>query len=98
MNCTLSVVVTNFWVAVQTMPEDVTWKEGAMTEPFACVILSILSTCFKPGESVLVLGAGFMSMLHVMLAKSWGAGYSIPWEKYAEVLKTIEDFLGEIKN
>ena len=58
---------------------------------------SILSTCFKPGESVLVLGAGFMSMLHVMLAKSWGAGHSIHREKYAEVLIAIEDFLGEIK-
>jgi L-iditol 2-dehydrogenase len=55
------------------MPEDVTWEEGAMTEPLACVILSLRSTGFKPGESVLVLGAGFMGMLHVLLAKSWGA-------------------------
>ena len=23
------------------MPEDVTWEEGAMTEPLACVILSL---------------------------------------------------------
>jgi L-iditol 2-dehydrogenase len=55
------------------MPEDVTWEEGAMTEPLACVILSMRSTGFKPGESVLVLGAGFMGMLHILLAKSWGA-------------------------
>lgn len=55
------------------MPEDVTWEEGAMTEPLACVILSLRSTGFQPGESVLVLGAGFMGMLHVALAKSWGA-------------------------
>jgi L-iditol 2-dehydrogenase len=55
------------------MPADVTWEEGAMTEPLACVILSLRSTGFKPGESVLVLGAGFMGMLHVVLAKSWGA-------------------------
>ncbi|MDP2966613.1 MAG: alcohol dehydrogenase catalytic domain-containing protein [Pelolinea sp.] len=55
------------------MPADVTWEEGAMTEPLACVLLSLRSTGFKPGESVLVLGAGFMGMLHVLLAKSWGA-------------------------
>jgi L-iditol 2-dehydrogenase len=55
------------------MPKDVTWEEGAMTEPLACVILSLRSTEFQPGESVLVLGAGFMGMLHVALAKSWGA-------------------------
>jgi len=64
------------WLAQKAgwlMPEDVTWEEGAMTEPLACVILSMRSTGFKPGESVLVLGAGFMGMLHVLLAKSWGA-------------------------
>lgn len=55
------------------MPDDVTWEEGAMTEPLACVILSLRSTGFQPGESVLVLGAGYMGMLHVLLAKSWGA-------------------------
>jgi len=55
------------------IPEDVTWEEGAMTEPLACVILSLRSTEFQPGESVFVLGAGFMGMLHVALAKSWGA-------------------------
>jgi L-iditol 2-dehydrogenase len=64
------------WLASKAgwiMPEDVTWEEGAMTEPLACVILSMRSTGFKPGESVLVLGAGFMGMLHILLAKSWGA-------------------------
>ena len=64
------------WLAQKAgwlMPDDVTWEEGAMTEPLACVILSLRSTGFKPGESVLVLGAGFMGMLHVLLAKSWGA-------------------------
>jgi L-iditol 2-dehydrogenase len=55
------------------MPEDVTWEEGAMTEPLACVLLSLRKTGFQPAESVLVLGAGFMGMLHVILAKSWGA-------------------------
>jgi L-iditol 2-dehydrogenase len=64
------------WLASKAgwiMPPDVTWEEGAMTEPLACVILSMRSTGFKPGESVLVLGAGFMGMLHILLAKSWGA-------------------------
>jgi L-iditol 2-dehydrogenase len=64
------------WLAQKAgwvMPADVTWEEGAMTEPLACVILGLRSTGFKPGESVLVLGAGFMGMLNALLAKSWGA-------------------------
>jgi L-iditol 2-dehydrogenase len=55
------------------IPEDVTWEEAAMSEPLACVILSMRSVNFQPGESVLILGAGFMGMLHVLLAKAWGA-------------------------
>jgi L-iditol 2-dehydrogenase len=55
------------------IPDDVTWEEAAMSEPFACVILSMRSVNFQPGESVLVLGAGFMGQLHVLLAKAWGA-------------------------
>jgi L-iditol 2-dehydrogenase len=55
------------------MADDVDWEEGAMAEPLACVILALRKTGFVPGESVLVLGAGFMGMLNVILAKSWGA-------------------------
>lgn len=55
------------------MADDVDWEEGAMVEPLACVILALRKTGFVPGESVLVLGAGFMGMLNVALAKSWGA-------------------------
>jgi len=55
------------------IPDDVTWEEAAMSEPLACVILSMRSVNFQPGESILILGAGFMGMLHVALAKAWGA-------------------------
>ncbi len=57
------------------MPDKVTWDEGALCEPLACVILSLRSCGFKPGESVLVMGAGVMGQLHVLLAKAWGASH-----------------------
>ena len=83
------------WLAQKAgwvMPEDVTWEEGAMTEPLACVILGLRSTGFKPGESVLVLGAGFMGMLNALLAKSWGASrvmVSEPSEFRRELAKSF---------
>jgi len=55
------------------MPDDIPWDEGALCEPLACVILSLRSCGFHPGESVLVLGSGVMGQLHVLLAKAWGA-------------------------
>lgn len=55
------------------LPDDVTWEEGALTEPLACVVLSLRACDFQPGDSVLVLGAGAMGQLHVLLAKAWGA-------------------------
>ncbi len=55
------------------IPEDVTWEEAALCEPLACVVLSLRSCNFRPGESVLVLGSGVMGQIHVLLAKAWGA-------------------------
>ncbi len=55
------------------LPVDVTWEEGALTEPLACVVLSLRACDFRPGDSVLVLGGGVMGLLHVLLAKAWGA-------------------------
>ena len=74
------------------IPDDVSWEEAAMSEPLACVILSLRSVNFKPGESVLILGAGFMGQLHVLLAKAWGASHvmvSEPVEVRRELAKSF---------
>jgi L-iditol 2-dehydrogenase len=55
------------------LPDDISWDEAALCEPLACVVLSLRSCNFRPGESVLILGAGVMGQLHVLLAKAWGA-------------------------
>ena len=63
------------FMASWLMPDEVTWDEGALCEPLACVILSLRSCGFRPGESVLVMGAGVMGQLHVLLSKAWGASH-----------------------
>jgi L-iditol 2-dehydrogenase len=55
------------------IPEGVSWDEAALAEPLACVILSLRTCHWEPGESILVVGGGFMGLLHVLLAKAWGA-------------------------
>jgi len=55
------------------IPENVSFEEAAMAEPLACVILSLNACRWKPGWSILVVGAGFMGLLHVLVASAWGA-------------------------
>lgn len=55
------------------VPEGISWDEAALAEPLACVVLSLRSCHWEPGWSILVVGGGFMGLLHVVLAKTWGA-------------------------
>ncbi|MGD0708684.1 MAG: alcohol dehydrogenase catalytic domain-containing protein [Anaerolineaceae bacterium] len=55
------------------VPDGVGWDEAALAEPLACVVLSLRSCHLEPGNSILVVGGGFMGLLHVVLAKAWGA-------------------------
>jgi len=55
------------------IPADVTYEEAALAEPLACVVFSMKSCRWEPGWSILVVGGGFMGMLHVLLASAWGA-------------------------
>ncbi len=72
------------------LPDDVSWDEGALCEPLACVVLSLRSCNFRAGESVLILGSGVMGQIHVLLAKAWGASrvmVSEPSEVRREIAK-----------
>jgi L-iditol 2-dehydrogenase len=46
---------------------------GALIEPFACVLRGQDAVSIKPGDSVLVIGAGPIGTMHVMLANLRGA-------------------------
>jgi L-iditol 2-dehydrogenase len=52
---------------------DVHYQAAALAEPLACVILSLESCHWQPGWTIMVVGGGFMGILHVILAKAWGA-------------------------
>ncbi len=53
--------------------EDVPYKYAALAEPLACIVLSLRTVHWRPGWSLMVVGGGFMGILHVILAKAWGA-------------------------
>jgi L-iditol 2-dehydrogenase len=50
---------------------------ATLIEPFACVLRGQEAVHIQPGESVLVVGAGPIGIMHVLLAKLHGAGLVI---------------------
>ncbi|MCU0821293.1 MAG: alcohol dehydrogenase catalytic domain-containing protein [Spirochaetes bacterium] len=56
------------------IPEGVTCEEASFMEPLACVVRGQKGAGVKPGQTVLVVGAGIAGLLHTGLARAGGAG------------------------
>jgi L-iditol 2-dehydrogenase len=55
------------------LPDEVTSEDGALTEPAACVVKSLRRAAIRRGDTVLVIGLGVMGLLHVLMAREFGA-------------------------
>lgn len=64
--------------------ETVNSAVAALLEPFACVLRGQTPLQIKPGELVLVIGAGPIGVMHIKLAKARGAGRVVASEPIAE--------------
>lgn len=59
---------------VLILPENISFEEGTFIEPLACVVRAQRMAGLKPAQSVLILGSGISGLLHLLLARSLGAG------------------------
>ncbi len=59
------------------LPDDISFEEGTLIEPLACVIRGHRLAKMEPGQTVVVLGSGISGLLQIMLARSTGAGIII---------------------
>lgn len=59
------------------LPDSVTFEEGALVEPVACCLHGFESIQVKPGDSLLILGAGQIGCLQVQIARHLLAGQII---------------------
>lgn len=55
------------------LPKEVSFEEGTFIEPLGCVLRGQRMAALKPGQTVLILGAGVSGLLHLLLAKDKGA-------------------------
>ncbi|HOL67839.1 MAG TPA: NAD(P)-dependent alcohol dehydrogenase [bacterium] len=77
------------------LPEGVTYAEGALAEPLAIGLYAVRLSCFRPGDSVLVIGAGPIGLSVVFAAASLSRNLVVrdllPWRlEMAKLLGATE--------
>ncbi|CAI4218502.1 unnamed protein product [Parascedosporium putredinis] len=69
--------LTGFWAApadfCYKLPENVSLQEGAMVEPLAVGVHLVKQGGVRPGDSVVIMGAGPVGLLCAAVARAFGA-------------------------
>jgi L-iditol 2-dehydrogenase len=65
---------------VHLLPDSVSLEEGTLIEPLACVVKGIKLAGIQPGDTVAVVGSGFMGLGFIQLARVWGAGKIVAYD------------------
>ncbi|MGQ9529841.1 MAG: zinc-binding dehydrogenase [Candidatus Bathycorpusculaceae bacterium] len=60
-------------VNMQEIPQHVSYEEAAVTEPLACVLHGVEEAKVKLGDTVAIIGAGPIGLLHLLTVKKLGA-------------------------
>jgi L-iditol 2-dehydrogenase len=74
------------------LPEEVSFEQGTFIEPLACVIRAQRLAGLRLGQSVLILGSGVSGLLHLLLARTYGAARVIMTDINEYRLKTAQQF------
>jgi D-xylulose reductase len=88
--------LTGFWHAPADfcfkLPENVSLQEGAMIEPLAVGVHIVKQAHVKPGDSVVVMGAGPVGLLCAAVAKAYGASKIVSVDIVQSKLDFAKDF------
>lgn len=55
------------------LPDGLSFEDGTLIEPLACVVKGLKRAGVRRDDIILVIGLGFMGMLHVLVLKEHGA-------------------------
>ncbi|MBA7494249.1 Sorbitol dehydrogenase [subsurface metagenome] len=64
-------------VNMQEVPQHVSYEEAAVAEPLACVLHGVEEASVKLGDTVTIIGAGPIGLLHLLTVKKIGAEKTI---------------------
>jgi L-iditol 2-dehydrogenase len=59
------------------LKSSTTFRDAALTEPLACVVQGVADAKLRPGQNVLILGAGPIGLMFIALAKDLGCHVSV---------------------
>jgi len=74
----------------QEIPSHVTYEEAAVTEPLACVLHGIEEAQVKLGDTIAIIGAGPIGLLHLLSVKKMGASRVIISDTVEERLQLAQ--------
>jgi len=85
-------------INMQEIPLHLTFEEASITEPFACVLHGIEKANVKFGDTVAIIGAGPIGLLHLLVAKKMGTEKVIVSDLVEERLQVAQKLGAEIVN
>jgi L-iditol 2-dehydrogenase len=57
-----------------SLSDNLSYEDGTLIEPVACVVKALKRVNIKRGDTVLIIGLGVMGQINVLLAGKYGAG------------------------
>lgn len=88
--------LTGLWAAPEDfcykLPDSVSLQEGALIEPLAVAVHIVKQADVRPGQSVVVMGAGPVGLLCAAVAKAFGASKIVSVDIVQSKLDFAKDF------
>jgi L-iditol 2-dehydrogenase len=81
--------------AIQLAPH-VSFEEGCVIEPVSCVLSAAKRAGIKLGDTVLIIGAGFMGLVAIQMVRLFGAGLVIVTDTVDGKLKKAEELKADL--
>ncbi len=74
------------------LPENISYEDGTLIEPTACVVKSLKRANIKKGDTALVIGLGVMGQMHILLAREFGINKIIAADRVSFRLNKALEF------
>lgn len=82
--------------AICEIPDNLSYEDAALIEPISCCLHAQNLVEVGPGDTVTIVGAGPMGIMHIMVAKALGASNVIVSEIVEQRLQTAIDFGADV--
>jgi L-iditol 2-dehydrogenase len=75
-----------------SLSDNLSYEDGTLIEPVACVVKALKRVNIKRGDTVLIIGLGVMGQINVLLAGKYGAGKIIGADMVPFRLQKAKEF------